>query len=367
MTYVERRVLFKKIEKIRKRPLITYVTSTRLNLSSNMATDAIPFIIEQVDKISKKNKEVDFMIISNGGDPIVSLRIISILRKRFKYITVLVPYVAYSAATVLALGADEIIMHPYSNLGPVDPQLTFSDTTGQKVEFSTEDIRNYIDFVKKDIGISAQKHLITALNSLLTEVGPTHVGFTKRSQQLSLSLSTKLLESQIKHKKKAIDIAEKLNSSFYHHGYALDRKEAKRIGLNITYPNKVLEKLLWKVWKNYSEELKCNKPFNVVNEIMNDVNALNQLSSVPVANFPINTPQPLLQAAWSSLVSQITVTQQQSIELEEKIAFIESVNNKFSIGVKFKINYWRNEKGELSFNTTSFSNGWEDGSYENAR
>lgn len=42
MTYAERKSLFEQIEKIRNRPLITYVTSTRLNLSSNMALDAIP-------------------------------------------------------------------------------------------------------------------------------------------------------------------------------------------------------------------------------------------------------------------------------------------------------------------------------------
>lgn len=359
MTYEQRKKLFAKIEKIRKRPLITYVTSTRIDLSSNMAMDAIPYIIDQIDKIPKKYKKVDFMIISNGGDPIVSLQIISILRKRFKDITVLVPYVAYSAATVLALGADEIIMHPYSNLGPVDPQLTFSDTTGRQVKFSTEDIRNYIDFVRKDVGISAQKHLITALNGLLTEVGPTHVGFTKRSQQLSISLSTKMLNSQIHDKKKAKDIARVLNSAFYHHGYALDRDEAKRIGLNITFPDKAMEKLLWAVWKDYAKEMKCDKPFNIINEIMKDPNASKLFTGVPVANFPVNTPQPLLQAAWSALIQQIQVIQQPAIEMDEKIAFIESTNDNFSISVKFRINYWRNERGELSSNTTQYSNGWE--------
>ena len=145
MGYQERTALFKQIEEKRQRPLISYITSIRPGLLSSMATDAIPYIIEQVNSIPADQDKIDFLIISNGGDPIVSLRIISILRERFKHISVLVPYVAYSAATVLALGADEIIMHPYSNLGPVDPQVTISrrDTTGQQtMEFSAEDIRN---------------------------------------------------------------------------------------------------------------------------------------------------------------------------------------------------------------------------------
>ncbi|MDR2943560.1 MAG: hypothetical protein LBU81_00460, partial [Methanosarcinales archaeon] len=76
-----------------------------------------------------------------------ALRIITILRERFEHISVVVPYVAFSAATILALGADEIIMHPYSNLGPVDPQLSIikPNEYGQQaqLQFSSEDIRNY--------------------------------------------------------------------------------------------------------------------------------------------------------------------------------------------------------------------------------
>ena len=124
MAYTERKILYKRIEKKRERPLITYVTSIRPNLSSSMGGDAVAEIIDQIKMIPEGEKEVDFMIVSNGGDPIVALRIISMLRERFEKVSVLLPYVAYSAATILALGADEIVMHPFSNLGPIDPQLT---------------------------------------------------------------------------------------------------------------------------------------------------------------------------------------------------------------------------------------------------
>ena len=97
MAYKERKILYKKIEDKRNRPLITYVTSIRPNLSSSMGGDAIAEIIEQINLIPEDKKEVDFMIISNGGDPIVSLRIISMLRERFEKVSVLLPYVAYSA------------------------------------------------------------------------------------------------------------------------------------------------------------------------------------------------------------------------------------------------------------------------------
>lgn len=197
MGYIERQKIYKSIVSIRKKPLIAYVTSIRPNLSGHMAGDAISPIIEQINKIPKSYKEVDFLIISNGGDPITSLRIIGLLRERFEKITVLLPYVAYSAATILALGADELIMHPFSNLGPVDPQLTVSRQNGrgqqENLQFSSEDLRNFIDFIKTDVGISDQQHLISAITPLITDVGSLPIGSAKRSQQLSLTLSEKCL------------------------------------------------------------------------------------------------------------------------------------------------------------------------------
>ena len=78
-------------------------------MSGSMAGDAIRPFIDQLNLIPKEQKEVDFLIVSNGGDPITSLRIMSLLRERFDKVSVLLPYVAYSAATVLSLGADEIV------------------------------------------------------------------------------------------------------------------------------------------------------------------------------------------------------------------------------------------------------------------
>ena len=160
-----------------------------------MAGDAISQIIEQIAKVPKTETNIDFLIISNGGDPITALRIIGLLRERFEHISVLLPYVSYSDATILSLGADEIVMHPFSNLGPVDPQLTVSRKNGQgipeQLRFSSEDLRNFIDFIKTDVGISDQQHLISAISPLLKDVGSLPIGSAKRSQQLSLTLSEK--------------------------------------------------------------------------------------------------------------------------------------------------------------------------------
>ncbi|MDR2944910.1 MAG: hypothetical protein LBU81_07540 [Methanosarcinales archaeon] len=70
MSYSERKKLYKSHETKRNRPLIAYVTSIRQNMSAQMASDAISTIIEQINQIPPAQKELDFLIISKGGDPI---------------------------------------------------------------------------------------------------------------------------------------------------------------------------------------------------------------------------------------------------------------------------------------------------------
>lgn len=57
-------------------------------------------------------------------------------------------YTAYSAATLLALGADNMVMHPFANLGPVDPQITSTrqskENNPKLSQFGSEDLVHYL-------------------------------------------------------------------------------------------------------------------------------------------------------------------------------------------------------------------------------
>jgi len=67
--------------------------------------------------------ELDLIINSPGGDGTVAEKIIELCRAYCKEFKVIVPNRAKSAATVVALGADEIIMGYCSELGPIDAQV----------------------------------------------------------------------------------------------------------------------------------------------------------------------------------------------------------------------------------------------------
>jgi hypothetical protein len=48
-TWIDRIEAYRQLEKYRERPLIVYVTSKREGVGTNMASDALPYIIEQID------------------------------------------------------------------------------------------------------------------------------------------------------------------------------------------------------------------------------------------------------------------------------------------------------------------------------
>ena len=278
MSYSSRKIVYEELEKIRKRPIISYVTSIRPGCSAQMTQEVLPIIIKQINEIKNDSNSIDLLIISNGGDPIVSWRIISLLRERFKHISILIPYTAYSAATLLALGADEIIMHPFGNLGPLDPQLSFIDNQGNQKTISYEDITKYIEFVK-DTGITDQELIQRSFEKLTIEIPPTLLGFAKRSSQLGLTMGQKLLATHMDDENKTKVISETLNTKFYHHGYPLGRKEAREIGLPISKSNKKVEELMWNIYEDFMDELDFNNVFNP-EAIMQD-KIINEVQSIP--------------------------------------------------------------------------------------
>ena len=361
MGYTERKQLFNKIVQKRQRPLLTYVTSIRPGMGSQMAGDSIRPIIDQLELIPKEEKSIDFMIISNGGDPITSLRIMGLLRERFEKVSVLLPYVAYSAATILSLGADELVMHPYSNIGPVDPQLSAPHRTPsgatEQLEFSPEDIVNYIEFLKADVKADKEQ-MKTAIPPLMEQVGALNIGRSKRSQRLSFSLSEKMLGFHIKDNKKIKAIAKALNSSYYHHGYAVGRLEVKGMGLPVTIPDVDLEELLWKVWLDYEAEMKCNVPFNVVNEVLANPNASKAINSFPIINLPANLPDSQKQAIYNQIASKVNVIQQQTLSVKCMLASIESPYAAKVFYNDITIAYWRDANLNLKFNLTPKGSGW---------
>lgn len=90
-----------------------------------------------------KGRQLDLILTSPGGTAEATESIVSYLRTRFDHIRVFVPVAAMSAATMMALGADEIVMGAHSQLGPIDPQFTLFTPEGPRSAPAFEILRQF--------------------------------------------------------------------------------------------------------------------------------------------------------------------------------------------------------------------------------
>jgi hypothetical protein len=79
-----------------------------------------------------QSRSLDLLLLSPGGSAEAAESIVSYLRAKFDHIRVIVPLAAKSAATMLALAADEILMARHSQLGPIDPQFGIATPEGPR-------------------------------------------------------------------------------------------------------------------------------------------------------------------------------------------------------------------------------------------
>lgn len=258
--------------------MITYITSTRRGLEVPMAMDSIRFFFNHLSRIENpKNTTIDLFIHSNGGDGTVPWRLVNLIRECCRSFNVLVPNRAFSAATLTALGADSILMHPMGVLGPTDPVVgnpfnPKDPETKKRLGISVEDVTAYIELLKDDVGIRHEDELVQAFNLLADKVHPLALGNVKRSRSQSRQLASKLLKLHMDPKMKAHEIeeiVERLTSKSFYHGHPINRKEAREeTGINVKIPPKDVEKLMWKLYLEYEKEMLLDKPFNFIQDFV---------------------------------------------------------------------------------------------------
>jgi hypothetical protein len=219
---------------------------------------------------------VDLFIHSNGGSGTAPWRIVSLIRQYTKNFAVLVPHHAFSAATLIALGADEIVMHKMGCLGPIDPSVanifnpSHPTSPGQLAPISVEDVTAYFKLVKEEIGIRHEDELVNTLTALTDKIHPLALGNVQRSHNQSRMMARKLLrmhlgESREHEIEKLIDT---LKSNLFYHGHPINREEAKNdLNLDVVIPSEELENLMWELYSQYESEMKFREPLNLVTEM----------------------------------------------------------------------------------------------------
>ena len=327
MPYADRKLIYEQIEALRGRPLIAYVTSERQGAPGAMASDAIRIFIDQIRSLPPQTKEIDILIESSGGDPLVSWRLMSMIREKVDKIYILIPYSAFSAATLLALGGDEIILGDFGCLGPIDPQITAKKSDGTFHQFAYLDIVSFLNFIKNDAGLTEQKYLENTIDKLLEQVDPSTIGMSKRAASLSVTMAEKLLNLHMDGLKRqeAKNIAQKLYESFFSHGHAVGKTEAREIGLTIVDPDEQLADLMWQIHKDIEDELQTRKPFDPIAYFLSQQGADIFCKSPPPVNIPMQVPpQEALKMIFQIIQNQIQGLNVPDVSVKLKHALIES-------------------------------------------
>jgi len=188
------------------------------------------------------------------------------LREFCEKLTIIIPYKSYSAATLIALGADEIIMSKKGELSPIDPILEMvMPLPGTKqpmpARFGVEDILSYLVFIKEVAGLTDQSALAQSIKVLADTLSPPVLGSIQRMHSHIRLIARKLLSlsKPPMEEGRITSIVQALTEKMYAHGHGIGRQEAREIKLQIGKdPDPGLEDLMWKLYLCYENIFNLN-------------------------------------------------------------------------------------------------------------
>ena len=229
-------------------PVFTYWNSTKGAICQNDVAGLYALVRSRgmVDRLS-------LFIKSDGGSGQAALRMVNLLRRYVKHLTVLAPLECQSAATMLALGADRILMGPLAHLSAVDTSLTHDlspiDRDNDRVSVSNDELLRVIRLWTEQARDSTQN----PYQALFPYVHPLVIGAVDRSSALSTRICEEILSYHMKDLDRAREISNILNAGYPSHNYPITLREAKRIGLNVEPMDDAVNGLLFELNEIYSE------------------------------------------------------------------------------------------------------------------
>jgi hypothetical protein len=200
---------------------------------------------------------ITLFVKSDGGSGMAALRLVHLLRRYTKRLVVAAPLNCASAATMLALGADEILMGPLSFLTAVDTSLEHDlspvDHTNNLVAVSNDEVDRVIRLWREQAGGTRAAAAAHPHQELYKYLHPLVVGALDRASSLSLKVCQEILGYHMKDRKKAERISRQLNYDYPAHQYPISSREARRLGLPVRDLDPRLDELLQELNLVYSE------------------------------------------------------------------------------------------------------------------
>ena len=197
------------------------------------------------------DEDLHLLLSSPGGDGETAVRLARVAQARCHELTVIVPDIAKSAATLLALGAHHILMSATSDLGPVDPQFNLG---GQLT--AAKDIIAAVEDAAKRVQEAPDTYPLYA--SLLSNVDAIIVQRSRSAMNRTEDLISDALRSNPnRDAQTATDLKDTLKTLLVvtpqDHGALFGVKEALDAGLPVQAAdvNSTQWQMLWRLWAKY--------------------------------------------------------------------------------------------------------------------
>ena len=195
----------------------------------------VNFGIDDSDKIGfmsavkgiDKTKGLDLILHTPGGEMGATEHLVYYLKDIFSNnIRVIVPQIAMSAGTMIALASQKIIMGNYSNLGPIDPQLSWGSYGGIPAYGILEEYDKAKEEIKKN------PSTIPIWQVLVSKYSPALIGECEKV----ISWSKEIVEEWLKDGMfKGKEDDEKIKIIIQElSNHAINRSHSRHISLNKT-------------------------------------------------------------------------------------------------------------------------------------
>lgn len=275
MPQKKRKNLIAKIEKERGSKVLCYLTGDRRGLETRIHPEIQTMFYEHLQAC--QGEKIDLFLYSTGGVTMAAWGIVSLIREFCKTFSVIVPFKAHSTATLICLGADEIVMGKLGQLGPVDPsvQMAFNPPVagrpGQVLPISVEEVSSFFDLAKdaRFLGLKSEAALGDVLKQLTAHVHPLALGSVYRATEQIRLISKRLLSTHMKYEDNGPEIDRIIGAvtkTLYSHDYIINRKEAKNeLKLNVTEAEEIgadFVRNIYDLFKLYEDEMKLTTLFN---------------------------------------------------------------------------------------------------------
>src|SRR5919201_352847 len=210
-------LLFERTQKMLRRiqyrisgSFMTYWTST-----SGSVCDNDVMAMHELLQATGPHRQLTLFVKSDGGSGMAALRLVHLLRRHTRRLTVAARLNCASAATMLALGADTIALGPLSFLTAVDTSLEHDlsplDHTNNLVPVSHDEVDRVIRLWKDT---ATPKADMNPYQEVYKYIHPLVIGSLDRASSLSLMLCREILGYHMKDGRKAERISRQLNYDY---------------------------------------------------------------------------------------------------------------------------------------------------------